>query len=257
MCIRDRIGTALSCCKLPHCFGGGWNVSPQRLSDSGQCDRLQARLIVPTEGTYRDPKSGKRSLLDYWMASDSIASSSTAPGTLADFPPRNHYAVMTSILGGVRSHAVTVLSGPGPFPVQMKAKLQTTDDDDDGELSFDISRGQPDMPWTDLMAADSVHRLGQHGDHRYRLDQLSRALYDGAEAELAPLFQPPEGGHDRVVGRSRRPRYRKSTSGGALARCQPSGAQASRAISILQLRVHDISIARNGSLNESRAWGFL
>eukprot|EP00959_Pyramimonas_sp_CCMP1952_P186332 3896448-Pyramimonas_sp.AAC.1 len=109
------------------------------------------------------------------MASDSIALASAAPATLADLPPVNHYAVMTSIPGGVRSHAGAGLSGPGPFPIQMKAKVQATEEDDDGELSFDCSRGQPDMPWTEIKGAGSVHRLGQHGDHRDRLDQLSGA----------------------------------------------------------------------------------
>ncbi|CAK0792730.1 unnamed protein product, partial [Prorocentrum cordatum] len=39
----------------------------------------------------------RRTLLDYWLASDCVAATVTTPVTLADFPPRNHYAVMTTL----------------------------------------------------------------------------------------------------------------------------------------------------------------
>eukprot|EP00959_Pyramimonas_sp_CCMP1952_P212480 4445828-Pyramimonas_sp.AAC.1 len=75
------------------------------------------------------------------------------------------------------------------------------------------------------MADDAASRLGPQGEHQARSDHLYGALYDGAETELAPLFHNGDSAATQYLGRQQGSRYRESTSGGALARFQPSGTQ--------------------------------
>eukprot|EP00959_Pyramimonas_sp_CCMP1952_P451220 9447220-Pyramimonas_sp.AAC.1 len=69
---------------------------------------------------------------------------------------------MTTLPGGVRSHAVTVISGPVPFPATPTAKWKDVDahHDQDGGFQFDTPRGSPERLWSQFMADDATSRLG-------------------------------------------------------------------------------------------------
>eukprot|EP00959_Pyramimonas_sp_CCMP1952_P023240 488803-Pyramimonas_sp.AAC.1 len=57
-----------------------------------------------------------------------------------------------------------------------------------------------------------------------RLQDLTAALYDGVEREIAPLFRT-EQPDAAFCGRADGPRYAYTTAGGALSRQQPAGTQ--------------------------------
>ncbi|CAK0839693.1 unnamed protein product, partial [Prorocentrum cordatum] len=71
------------------------------------------------------------------------------------------------------------------------------------------------------------------------LNFLCQQLYDGAEKELAPLFDCDDLG--KYQGRGQKAVYRRSTVGGALAQRQPAGTTHSRAVRAVQHRLEDLA----------------
>eukprot|EP00959_Pyramimonas_sp_CCMP1952_P328615 6879830-Pyramimonas_sp.AAC.1 len=74
------------------------------------------------------------------------------------------------------------------------------------------------------MRNDSGNGHGDVTTRAQRLQDLTAALYDGVERELAPLFHA-EQPCAALCGRADGPHYACTTAGGALSRQQPAGTQ--------------------------------
>ncbi|CAK0853888.1 unnamed protein product, partial [Prorocentrum cordatum] len=142
-----QLGQCLSYYKAPFIVGADWDMFWDKIVQGRLHERLRGTFIALQDGTYRDPKTGNTTMIDYFMASDGLG------------------AVMEDVA----------------------EKVEAEDDDD--EVQFEVPRGEPSFSWTELMGDDAHFECGTASDQRSRLDGLCKALFDGAEEELLPLFQ--------------------------------------------------------------------
>eukprot|EP00959_Pyramimonas_sp_CCMP1952_P320905 6715763-Pyramimonas_sp.AAC.1 len=93
----ERLGEVLRFYRAPFVFGGDWNLPPRALSESEFVAKVDGHLIVADEGSHRVAKTGTYTFIDYWLASDSMASVMGKPRRVHDYAPRPHYPMFVSL----------------------------------------------------------------------------------------------------------------------------------------------------------------
>ena len=85
------VGQCLSYYGSPFIIGADWNLPPDKVADGRLHERLKANLVFPSHGTYRDPKTGNETKIDYFIASEGLAAV-LAPSAeqIRRYPPVRH-----------------------------------------------------------------------------------------------------------------------------------------------------------------------
>ncbi len=101
--------------RLPILMGGDFNVRPRTLQNTDFLARASMTLLAPSLATYRTAKSA--TVIDYFIASGSIAEQVATCQTLRDFPSRPHRPVQLALeVHGLSK--VPILESPTRLPLQ-------------------------------------------------------------------------------------------------------------------------------------------
>ena len=101
--------------RLPILMGGDFNVKPKTLQCTDFLVRAGMTLLAPSQATYRTAKSAN--VIDYFVASGSIAEQVATCTTLRDFPSRPHRPVKIAlVVHGLCK--VPILESPTKLPLQ-------------------------------------------------------------------------------------------------------------------------------------------